>query len=108
MGPHEARLAAARQAQASPAWRADYKVTRSKMERRSAISCAAVAGAAAGGSRSRHRPAATDHLTPKPKTHRSRTRSTRREQAGPLTPTRDTDTEHKDQHLCPRPQTRDT
>jgi hypothetical protein len=34
IGPHEARLAAARQAQASPAWRADYKATRPKVERK--------------------------------------------------------------------------
>ena len=33
-GPHEARLAAARIAQASPAWRADYKATRPKAERK--------------------------------------------------------------------------
>ncbi len=34
IGPHEAILAAARQAQASPAWRADYKATRPKVERK--------------------------------------------------------------------------
>jgi hypothetical protein len=34
IGPHEARLAAARQAQASPDWRADYKATRPKVERK--------------------------------------------------------------------------
>jgi Transposase DDE domain len=34
IGPHEARLAAARQAQADPAWRADYKATRPKVERK--------------------------------------------------------------------------
>lgn len=34
IGPHEARLAAARQAQASPAWQADYKATRPKVERK--------------------------------------------------------------------------
>jgi Transposase DDE domain/Transposase domain (DUF772) len=34
IGPHEATLAAARQAQASPAWRADYKATRPKVERK--------------------------------------------------------------------------
>jgi len=34
IGPHEARLAAARQAQASPAWRADYRATRPKVERK--------------------------------------------------------------------------
>jgi len=34
IGPHEARLAAARQAQASPAWKADYKATRPKVERK--------------------------------------------------------------------------
>ncbi len=33
-GPHEARLAAARQAQASPAWKADYQATRPKVERK--------------------------------------------------------------------------
>ena len=32
--PHEARLAATRQAQASPAWQADYKATRPKVERK--------------------------------------------------------------------------
>ena len=34
IGPHEARLAAARQAQADPAWRADYRATRPKVERK--------------------------------------------------------------------------
>jgi hypothetical protein len=34
IGPHEARLAAARQAQADPAWQADYKATRPKVERK--------------------------------------------------------------------------
>jgi Transposase DDE domain/Transposase domain (DUF772) len=34
IGPHEARLAATRQAQASPAWQADYKATRPKVERK--------------------------------------------------------------------------
>ncbi len=34
IGPHEARLAAARQAQAAPAWRADYRATRPKVERK--------------------------------------------------------------------------
>jgi hypothetical protein len=34
IGPHEARLAAARQAQASPAWQARYKATRPKVERK--------------------------------------------------------------------------
>jgi hypothetical protein len=34
IGPHEARLAAARIRQASPAWRADYKATRPKVERK--------------------------------------------------------------------------
>jgi len=34
IGPHEAALAAARRAQASPAWRADYKATRPKVERK--------------------------------------------------------------------------
>ncbi|MGD0378329.1 MAG: transposase [Streptosporangiaceae bacterium] len=34
IGPHEARLAAARQAQASPAWKAGYKATRPKVERK--------------------------------------------------------------------------
>jgi len=34
IGPHEARLAAARQAQASPAWKADYQATRPKVERK--------------------------------------------------------------------------
>ena len=34
IGPHEARLAAARQAQATPAWRADYRATRPKVERK--------------------------------------------------------------------------
>jgi len=34
IGPHEARLAAARQAQASPAWQADYRATRPKVERK--------------------------------------------------------------------------
>ena len=34
IGPHEARLAAARQAQASPAWKADYRATRPKAERK--------------------------------------------------------------------------
>jgi hypothetical protein len=34
IGPHEARLAAARLAQASPAWRADYRATRPKVERK--------------------------------------------------------------------------
>jgi hypothetical protein len=34
IGPHEARLAAARQAQAAPAWQADYKATRPKVERK--------------------------------------------------------------------------
>jgi hypothetical protein len=34
IGPHEARLAAARQAQADPAWRADYRATRPKAGRK--------------------------------------------------------------------------
>ncbi len=34
IGPHEATLAAARQAQASPAWQASYKATRPKIERK--------------------------------------------------------------------------
>ena len=34
IGPHEALLAAARQAQADPAWRAAYKATRPKVERK--------------------------------------------------------------------------
>src|SRR6266496_4358311 len=34
IGPYEARLAAARQAQASPAWQASYKATRPKVERK--------------------------------------------------------------------------
>jgi Transposase DDE domain/Transposase domain (DUF772) len=34
IGPHEARLAAARQTQTSPAWQADYKATRPKVERK--------------------------------------------------------------------------
>jgi len=34
IGPHEARLAAARQAQAGPAWKADYRATRPKVERK--------------------------------------------------------------------------
>jgi hypothetical protein len=34
IGPHEAILAAARQAQASPAWKAEYKATRPKVERK--------------------------------------------------------------------------
>ena len=34
IGPHEARLAAARQTQASPAWQAGYKATRPKVERK--------------------------------------------------------------------------
>jgi hypothetical protein len=34
IGPHEARLAAARHAQADPAWKADYKATRPKVERK--------------------------------------------------------------------------
>jgi Transposase DDE domain/Transposase domain (DUF772) len=34
IGPHEARLAAARQAQADPAWKADYRATRPKVERK--------------------------------------------------------------------------
>jgi hypothetical protein len=34
IGPHEARLAAARQAQASPGWKAGYKATRPKVERK--------------------------------------------------------------------------
>jgi len=34
IGPYEARLAAARQAQASPHWRAGYKATRPKVERK--------------------------------------------------------------------------
>jgi DDE family transposase len=34
IGPHEAQLAAARLAQASPAWRADYRATRPKVERK--------------------------------------------------------------------------
>jgi hypothetical protein len=34
IGPHEARLAAARQAQASPDWQADYQATRPKVERK--------------------------------------------------------------------------
>jgi hypothetical protein len=33
-GPHEARLAAARTRQAGPAWKADYKATRPKVERK--------------------------------------------------------------------------
>ena len=34
IGPHEARLAAARDRQADPAWKADYKATRPKVERK--------------------------------------------------------------------------
>ena len=34
IGPHEARLAAARIRQAEPAWRADYRATRPKVERK--------------------------------------------------------------------------
>ena len=34
IGPHEARLAAARQAQADPAWKGDYRATRPKVERK--------------------------------------------------------------------------
>ena len=34
IGPHEARLSAARQAQADPAWKADYRATRPKVERK--------------------------------------------------------------------------
>ena len=34
IGPHETRLAAARQAQADPAWKADYRATRPKVERK--------------------------------------------------------------------------
>jgi hypothetical protein len=34
IGPHEARLAAARTRQADPAWKADYKATRPKVERK--------------------------------------------------------------------------
>jgi hypothetical protein len=34
IGPHEARLAAARQAQADPAWKADYRAIRPKVERK--------------------------------------------------------------------------
>jgi hypothetical protein len=34
IGPHEARLAAARLRQADPAWKADYKATRPKVERK--------------------------------------------------------------------------
>jgi Transposase DDE domain len=34
IGPHEARLTAARQAQARPAWQADCKATRPKVERK--------------------------------------------------------------------------
>ena len=34
IGPHEARLAAARIRQADPAWRADYRATRPKVERK--------------------------------------------------------------------------
>jgi hypothetical protein len=34
IGPYEARLAAAREAQASPAWQASYKATRPKVERK--------------------------------------------------------------------------
>ena len=34
IGPHEARLATARQAQADPAWKADYRATRPKVERK--------------------------------------------------------------------------
>ena len=34
IGPHEARLAAARILQADPAWKADYKATRPKVERK--------------------------------------------------------------------------
>jgi hypothetical protein len=34
IGPHEARLAAARNAQTDPAWQADYKATRPKVERK--------------------------------------------------------------------------
>jgi hypothetical protein len=34
IGPHEARLAAARIRQADPAWKADYKATRPKVERK--------------------------------------------------------------------------
>jgi hypothetical protein len=46
-GAHEARLAAARQAQARPAWQAGYKATRPRWSARSAASYAcATAGAA--------------------------------------------------------------
>jgi hypothetical protein len=34
IGPYEARLAAARKAQADPAWKADYRATRPKVERK--------------------------------------------------------------------------
>ncbi len=34
IGPHEAPLAAARKAQADPAWKADYRATRPKVERK--------------------------------------------------------------------------
>ena len=34
IGPHEARLAAARIRQADPAWKADYQATRPKVERK--------------------------------------------------------------------------
>ena len=34
IGPHEARLAAARIRQQDPAWKADYKTTRPKVERK--------------------------------------------------------------------------
>ena len=34
IGPHEARLAAARTRQADPAWKADYRATRPKVERK--------------------------------------------------------------------------
>ena len=34
IGPHEARLAAARIRQADPAWKADYRATRPKVERK--------------------------------------------------------------------------
>ena len=34
IGPYEARLAAARRAQASPAWKAEYRATRPKVERK--------------------------------------------------------------------------
>ena len=46
IGPHEALLAAARTRQAEPAWLADYRATRPKVERNSAISCAAATAAA--------------------------------------------------------------